>query len=171
SLSGSIAAPGAAGVAGDAPAAGSAFAPTSPFGQPSNSGNAAASAGIAPPPPAGFAPPPPPAPGFVPPTFPLPSRSLPKPTSPLPPAPAAVFGAAAPDDILDEDKHVQQIYLEFLATKQQCGESAVGLTLEKFSQRLQENKASLMAKHVCRTVRFSVYVKDGKASLRATPVK
>ncbi|MBC8132403.1 MAG: hypothetical protein H7X95_05425, partial [Deltaproteobacteria bacterium] len=115
SLSGSIAAPGAAGVAGDAPAAGSAFAPTSPFGQMSNSGSAAANAAIAPPPPAGFAPPPPPAPGFVPPAFPLPPRSLPKPTSPLPPAPAAVFGTAPSDDSLDEDKHVQQIYLEFLA--------------------------------------------------------
>ena len=30
---------------------------------------------------------------------------------------------------------------------------------------------ALMAKHDCRTVRFSVYVKDGKASLRATPIK
>jgi hypothetical protein len=66
---------------------------------------------------------------------------------------------------------VQEVYLEFLATKRDCGESSVGLTLEKFRLRLQENKNTLMAKHVCRTVRFSVYVKDGKASLRATPVR
>ena len=96
----------------------------------------------------------------------------------MPPAPAAIFGGGpvAPsfvsgDDAEDEDKHVQEIYLQFLAAKQQCGESAAGLTLEKFQQRLAESKAALMTKHVCRTVRFSVYVKDGKASLRATPIK
>jgi hypothetical protein len=28
-----------------------------------------------------------------------------------------------------------------------------------------------VAKHGCRTVRFSVYVKDGKAALKATPIR
>src|SRR6185503_3625842 len=112
---------------------------------------------FAPPPPAGFAPPgagggitaPPPA-AFVPPSFPSASRPFSK--SMPPTAPASIF-----DEPIDDDKHMQEIYLEFLNTKQQCGESAVGLTLEKFRQRLQDNKAALMAKHVCRTVRFSVY--------------
>ena len=87
-----------------------------------------------------------------------------------PPAPDAIFGGAG-DLMDDEDKHVQEVYMEFLATKQQCGESSIGLTLDKFRLRLQENKNALMAKHACRTVRFAVYVKDGKAALRATPVK
>ena len=69
----------------------------------------------------------------------------------------------------DEDTHFREVYQEFLATKRSVASPTAGLTLEKFRQRLQDNKAALMAKHVCRTVRFSVYVKDGKASLRATP--
>ncbi|MES1171637.1 MAG: MXAN_5187 family protein [Bacteroidota bacterium] len=143
-----------------------------------------------PPPPSGFVPPapsgfvaaPPPPAAFVAPSlhpsFPSSSRSLPK--AAPPPAPPSIFGAgmdaAAGESESgfssdDEDQHVQQVYLEFLAVKQQCGESAAGLTLDKFRQRLHENKSALMAKHVCKTVRFSVYVKDGKASLRATPVR
>ena len=35
----------------------------------------------------------------------------------------------------------------------------------------QGEEATLVAKHNCRTVRFSVYVKDGKAALKATPVR
>jgi Double sensory domain of two-component sensor kinase len=131
---------------------------------------------FAPPPPGAFAPPPPSAfapplpPGFTavpsigsaPPALPLDAfASTTKPPAPPPP----IFAAD------DEDAHVQQVFQDFLATKQACGESTAGLTLDKFSQRLQENKIALMSKHVCRTVRFSVYVKDGKASLRATPVK
>ena len=36
---------------------------------------------------------------------------------------------------------------------------------------LRKNKEQLVAKYNCRTVRFQVYVKDGKAALKATPVK
>jgi hypothetical protein len=71
----------------------------------------------------------------------------------------------------DDEQHVRAVYSEFLVAKQQCGESVAGLTLDKFRLRLQENRNSLMARHACRTVRFAVYIKDGKASLRATPVK
>jgi hypothetical protein len=28
-----------------------------------------------------------------------------------------------------------------------------------------------MSKHQCRTVRFAVYVKDGRAALKATPIR
>jgi hypothetical protein len=71
----------------------------------------------------------------------------------------------------DDEMHVRAVYGEFINAKQQCGESVAGLTLDKFRLRLQENRNSLMARHACRTVRFAVYVKDGKASLRASPVK
>jgi hypothetical protein len=171
SLSGATAALtlGSGAVAADAPPpAGSPFAHSSGPGFGMNA-PAAATAGSS-----GFPAPPPPA-AFAPPAFPPPARPKGGPGGgPPPAAPGSLFDTAASAGAIDpaaEDKHVQQVYLEFLATKQQCGESAAGLTLEKFRQRLQENKATLMAKHDCRTVRFSVYVKDGKASLRATPVK
>ena len=173
SFSGAIAAgTSSAAVHGDAPVAGSAFATGGLFTAPSLSPFAAPPAAVAfsPPPAPAFAPPPPAA--FAPPAFPTASRPPPK-TPSIPPAPASIFGLAPSEEPepIDEDHHVQEVYLQFLAAKQQCGESAAGLTLERFRQRLEENRSALMTKHVCRTVRFSVYVKDGKASLRATPVK
>jgi hypothetical protein len=74
-----------------------------------------------------------------------------------------------PDE--EEEAHYRHIFDDFIAKKRDCGESTVGLTRDKFLQKLRDNKASLVAKHNCRTVRFSVYVKDGKAALKATPVR
>jgi len=137
----------------DAPAPGSAFSGESHFEQaprPLAGPPLIPGLGSAPPPPA-FSPPPSP-PAFAP-----------------PPPPS--FAAPATAAVEDEETHVRDVYQQFLAMKEQCGESTAGLTLEKFTTRLRDNRAGLMAKHECRTVRFSVYVKDGKASLRATPIK
>jgi hypothetical protein len=74
-----------------------------------------------------------------------------------------------PDE--EEEAHFRHIFDDFLAKKRDCGESTVGLTRDKFLQKLRDNKATLVAKHNCRTVRFSVYIKDGKAALKATPIR
>jgi len=71
----------------------------------------------------------------------------------------------------EEEAHFRHIFDDFIAKKRDCGESTVGLTRDKFLQKLRDNKANLVAKHNCRTVRFSVYVKDGKAALKATPIR
>ncbi|HVX98132.1 MAG TPA: MXAN_5187 family protein [Polyangia bacterium] len=71
----------------------------------------------------------------------------------------------------EEAAHFAHVYDEFVQTKKACGEPTAGLTIDKFLQKLRDNKAQLVAKHGCRTVRFSVYVKDGKAALKATPVR
>jgi hypothetical protein len=71
----------------------------------------------------------------------------------------------------EEEAHFRHIFDDFIAKKRDCGESTVGLTRDKFLQKLRENKAALVAKHNCRTVRFSVYIKDGKAALKATPIR
>jgi len=81
-------------------------------------------------------------------------------TTPLP------RGRQAPDEA-----HFQEVYLEFVAQRERCGESADGLTLERFATKLRKNRDQLISKYACRTVRFQVYVKDGKAALKATPVK
>jgi hypothetical protein len=70
-----------------------------------------------------------------------------------------------------EDQHWQQVFQDFLRTRQQCGEASDGLTFDKFRVKLQKNKEQLVAKYSCKTVRFQVYVKDGKAALKATPVR
>lgn len=79
--------------------------------------------------------------------------------------------AAAPPSAAEVDAHWQEIYQEFLRTRAQCGEASEGLTYEKFKVKLEGNKAQLISKYACRSVRFQVYVKEGKAALKATPVK
>lgn len=71
----------------------------------------------------------------------------------------------------EEDRHFQEVFRDFVATREKCGEPADGLTFDKFKTKLLKNKEQLVAKYACRTVRFQVYVKDGKAALKATPVK
>jgi hypothetical protein len=74
-----------------------------------------------------------------------------------------------PDE--EEEAHFRHIFDDFMDKKRECGESTAGLTRDKFLQKLRDNKAALVEKHSCRTVRFSVYIKDGKAALKATPVR
>jgi hypothetical protein len=64
-----------------------------------------------------------------------------------------------------------QVYEEFLRTKRECNEPTDGLTFEKFQQTLKKNRDALMQRHGCKRVKFSVYIKEGRASLKATPVR
>lgn len=64
-----------------------------------------------------------------------------------------------------------QVYEEFVRTKRECHEPTDGLTFEKFQQTLKKNRDALMQRHGCKRVKFSVYVKEGRASLKATPVR
>jgi hypothetical protein len=63
------------------------------------------------------------------------------------------------------------VYEDFVKTKKQCGEPTEGLTFDKFRQTLRKNRDALVQRHNCKRVKFTVYVKDGRASLKATPIK
>ena len=63
------------------------------------------------------------------------------------------------------------VYDDYVRTKKQCSESIDGLTFEKFQVTLKKNRDQLMQRHGVKRVKFSVYVKEGKASLKATPVR
>lgn len=71
----------------------------------------------------------------------------------------------------DEATEWLTVYEDFVRTKKQCGEPTEGLTFEKFQHTLKKNRDALIQRHGCKRVRFSVYVKEGRASLKATPVK
>ena len=86
------------------------------------------------------------------------------------PRPAVRAAPSAPVE-MDEEAHFQQVFSDFLRTRATCGEPSEGLTYDKFRLKLDGNKAALVSKYGCKTVRFQVYVKDGKAALKATPVK
>lgn len=81
---------------------------------------------------------------------------------------ASVAPAAAGNE---EERHFQEVFRDFVATREKCREPADGLTFDKFKAKLLKNKEQLVSKYQCKTVRFQVYVKDGKAALKATPVK
>jgi sensor domain CHASE-containing protein len=70
-----------------------------------------------------------------------------------------------------EDPEWPRIYDEFVSTKNQCGESTDGFTFDKFKNTLRKNRDAIIQRHGVRRVKFSVYVKDGKAALKASPIK
>ena len=76
-----------------------------------------------------------------------------------------------PEAIDPDQQYFEKLYKQFVDTKIQCGEPTESLTMAKFTKRLQKNKAQLMDRYQCRSVRFQVYVKNGKAALKATPIK
>jgi hypothetical protein len=181
----------------DLPASDSAFSGSDPapaFGPPP-------APAFGPPPVPAFSPPPPPAsfgappaPSFAPPRAPFSAVPLgqgaiqtatagqaqsPLPWTSIPSAALEQDGAADSeatrvvpyDEDEEEAAHFKHVFEDFLNAKRQCGESVAGLTMDKFLQKLRDNKSALVTKHGCKTVRFSVYVKEGKAALKATPVR
>jgi len=67
--------------------------------------------------------------------------------------------------------HFREVYERFIEMRRQCGETTAELGFERFLQKLLKNRDTLVQKYQCRTVRFQVYEKDGKAALKATPVR
>ncbi len=119
---------------------------------------------------------------------PAPSRPITMPQEKLPPAvakagpknrpPTPPSGTSAPQAVEaarpspeEEQKYFKEIYQEFIDLKKNLGESVEQLTFERFLGTLKKNRDTLMARYDCQYIKFKVYEKDGKASLKATPVK
>ena len=71
----------------------------------------------------------------------------------------------------DEESHFREVFDQYVSTRQQCGESTDNLTFEKFGVTLRRTRDQIISKHSARAVRFSVQVKQGKAALKALPIK
>lgn len=95
--------------------------------------------------------------------------SAPAITPPRKPPPSAPIDDD--DDTADEETVWKGVYGNFIAMKKQFGEPTDRLTYEKFRGTLQRNKEALMARHGCTRVKFRVYEKQGRAALKASPVK
>ncbi len=63
------------------------------------------------------------------------------------------------------------VYEDFVRTKQTCSESIEGLSFEKFQNTLRKNRDSIRERYQCERVKFTVYVKEGRASLKASPIR
>ncbi|MCK5800850.1 MAG: hypothetical protein KAI47_26865, partial [Deltaproteobacteria bacterium] len=89
---------------------------------------------------------------------------------------AALAPNAAPplskeaDTAESQEDYFKKIFEEFVAIKRSCGETTDKLTLDRFSTKLKKNRQSLIERYGCSDVRFRVYIKDGKAALKATPI-
>lgn len=78
---------------------------------------------------------------------------------------------AASGESEETEAYFRQVFKEFITIKRQCGENTKNLTYERFAGKLQKNREDLVQRYNCKAVKFQVYIKDGKAALKATPVK
>ncbi|MBQ9816053.1 MAG: hypothetical protein IJM59_01115 [Proteobacteria bacterium] len=83
----------------------------------------------------------------------------------------SVTGSRVDIDPLSDNEYFKSLYEKYIELQKQCGESTNKFTQEQFVSRLAREKERLIKTYKCRTVRFTVYVKEGKASLKATPQK
>lgn len=111
-----------------------------------------------------------PSPGPMPPT----PGTPPAKKAPPPPVPAARAPqtATAANHAAQEAAHFREVFEQYVATRARCGESTADLNLDKFEAMLHKNREQILsARPDADAVRFTVYVKDGKAALKANPTK
>ncbi len=70
-----------------------------------------------------------------------------------------------------DEAHYKEVYEKFVQTRMECGEDTSDLSYDRFVAKLLKNRQQIIEKHKAKSVRFQVYVKDGKAALRALPVR
>ena len=91
----------------------------------------------------------------------------------------ATMVASIPKELLErsasgqdeEQAHFREVFEKFVALKEKNGEPTAKLTFEKFAVTLRKNRDQIVNRHGAKRVRFTVYEKNGKAALKATPIK
>ncbi|MDP2344685.1 MAG: MXAN_5187 C-terminal domain-containing protein [Deltaproteobacteria bacterium] len=87
--------------------------------------------------------------------------------------PHELLAQVAPKNDVDasDEAHYKEVYEKFVQSRIECGEDTSDLSYERFVAKLLKNRQQIVEKHKAKSVRFQVYVKDGKAALRALPVR
>ncbi|MCL2626416.1 MAG: hypothetical protein FWD46_06345 [Cystobacterineae bacterium] len=65
----------------------------------------------------------------------------------------------------------RNVFVEFLRVRKQCNQETDNMDFERFKAKLEASKSSVLSKHPCKAVRFLVQIKDGKAAIKAIPVR
>jgi hypothetical protein len=97
--------------------------------------------------------------------------SYPNISSPTDPGAPVATGAEPVNGTQEVEPEWTQVYQDFVRIKQDCGEAVDGFTFERFTQTLRKNRDTLMREHGVQHVQFSAYVKQGRAALKAKPVR
>ncbi|MBW2192142.1 MAG: hypothetical protein JRG93_21720 [Deltaproteobacteria bacterium] len=84
--------------------------------------------------------------------------------------PQSLLEASAPA-VQGDETHFREVFDQFVTTQKECGASVNGLTFDKFVRKLHAAREQVMKRHNAPSVRFTVYVKEGRAALKASPVK
>jgi len=77
-------------------------------------------------------------------------------------------GAAAESD--PDEAHFRETFERFLELRRETGEAS-NVSYEKFVAKLRRNREELMERHHAKGVRFSVYLKDGRAAIKASALR
>ena len=86
--------------------------------------------------------------------------------------------ASVPEELLKEsqnfiennrEKEFKSVFNKFYEMKIELGESTNSLTETAFIKKLKDTEKKLIATNKCKKVEFTVYNKNGKAALKATP--
>jgi hypothetical protein len=112
---------------------------------------------------------PPPAPRAAPP----PAATLDDNRTVVAQVPQELLAQVSPKNDVDaaDEAHYKEVYEKFVQTRIECGEDISDLSYDRFVAKLLKNRQQIVEKHKARSVRFQVYAKDGKAALRALPVR
>ncbi len=84
--------------------------------------------------------------------------------------PQSLLEASAPG-VEGEETHFREVFDQFVETQKKCGAPVSGLTFDKFVRKLHAAREQVLKRHDAAAVRFTVYVKEGRAALKASPVK
>lgn len=84
--------------------------------------------------------------------------------------PQELIEASAPA-VQGEETHFREVFEQFVAMQKECGAPVNGLTFDKFVRKLHAARDQVMKRHNAPAVHFTVYVKEGRAALKASPVK
>jgi hypothetical protein len=97
--------------------------------------------------------------------------NVPSPTDPGAPGTGLASAGEPVNGTQEVEPEWTQVYQDFVRIKQDCGEAVEGFTFERFTQTLRKNRDTLMREHGVHHVQFSAYVKQGRAALKAKPVR
>ncbi len=68
------------------------------------------------------------------------------------------------------ESSLEAIFGDFREAKSRCGEATAALDYLRFRERLLRTRRTLIDRFACSDVHFRVYVKEGKAALKAAPI-